>query len=77
MRTTIVIDDQIGFKLKALVSERKLSAFVNSRLKEYFDKKERSARLKKLEAAYSRASIKKEKVSQEFDALDTEGWPEW
>ncbi len=76
MRTTIVIDDDFDLKLKPIVSKRKLSEFVNACLREHFERKEKEARLKKLEDAYQRASHKKN-VIKEFEALDIEEWPEW
>ncbi|MBI3540538.1 MAG: hypothetical protein HY073_00035 [Deltaproteobacteria bacterium] len=75
MRTTIVIDDSLGFKIKSLASRKGLSEFVNQCLREHFEKEERRKRQTLLEKSYLRAA--KGKVSKEFDASDIEDWPEW
>lgn len=75
MRTTIVIDDSLNGKLKALASKRELSHFINECLKEYLETRERKERLHKLEKSYARASQKKQDT--DFDSTVLEEWPEW
>lgn len=76
MRTTIVIDDSLGQKLKGVTAKKGLSRLINRCLAEHFDKEGRIRRLKELEKSYARASRGK-KVSREFETIDREGWPEW
>ena len=76
MRTTIVLDEDLGKRLKGLAPRRGLSAFVNRCLWEHFAHEEKSRRLVRLEVAYARAARGK-KPSDEFDATDREDWPEW
>ncbi len=75
MRTTIILEDTLIKKLRGSVSGRGLSGFVNQCVREHFEKAEKVRRLKELEKSYQRAA--KEKRSEEFDASDVEGWPEW
>lgn len=74
MRTTIVFDDFISIKIKALAAQKKLSEFINARLHEYFIELDRKKKFKELGKAYARAA---KEDNNELDILDTEGWPEW
>ncbi|MBI4411552.1 MAG: hypothetical protein HY541_03615 [Deltaproteobacteria bacterium] len=76
MRTTIVLDDQLGVRLKKKISMRKLSAFVNACLREHFEREGEEKRLDDLEKAYRRASLSLKKTN-EWDRPDIEEWPEW
>lgn len=74
MRTTILLDDQLGTKIKAQISGKQLSAFVNKCIREYFDRLEKKDQIQQLEKAYARAAKKDESVD---DEIDVEDWPEW
>ena len=76
MRTTIILDDAIGVRLKKVVAGRRLSEFVNRCLLEHFQKEEKVRRLRELEKAYLR-SAKKRSSTVDFESLDREDWPEW
>jgi len=76
MRTTIVLDDQLGVRLRKKISMRKLSAFVNACLREHFGREEEGKRLGDLEKAYQRASLSFKRTN-EWDRADIEEWPEW
>lgn len=74
MRTTILLDDQLGTKIKAQISGKQLSAFVNKCIREYFDRLEKKAQIQQLEKAYARAARKDKAMD---DAVDVEDWPDW
>ena len=76
MRTTIVLDDILGVKLKGLAAKKGLSRLINHCLTEHFDKIEKVKRLKELEKAYARAA-RGRKGTGDFDTADREGWPAW
>lgn len=76
MRTTIVLDDELEERLTPLAGKKKLSDFINKCLWDYFKRRERTEKLKRLEASYERAS-KQAHSSKDFEALDVEDWPEW
>lgn len=76
MRTTVVIDDSLGVRLKELSSKRGLSEFVNRCIREHFGREERRRRLQALEKAYARVSKVKD-LSRDFEGIDREDWPEW
>ena len=75
MRTTIVLDEDLGKRLKGLAPRRGLSEFVNRCLWEHFEREEKARRLARLEASYARAA--RGKKPSEFDVTDREAWPEW
>ncbi|MBI4238376.1 MAG: type II toxin-antitoxin system VapB family antitoxin [Deltaproteobacteria bacterium] len=75
MRTTIVLDDALAAQVRTVVRGRRLSEFIGQCLREYFERRERAQRMRKLEQAYERAA--KRGGEHAFEALDREEWPEW
>ncbi len=76
MRTTIVLDDDLGVKVRKAAPRKRLSEFVSRCLEEHFSREERVRRLRELEKAYRRAA-KKLSSAKDFESLDHEDWPEW
>lgn len=76
MRTTIVIEDDLFFNLRKLVKSRKLSQFINTRLREYFLELEKIKREASLEASYQRAN-RDCQATVDYEKSEVEGWPEW
>ncbi|MBI2336448.1 MAG: hypothetical protein HYU97_06765 [Deltaproteobacteria bacterium] len=74
MRTTVVLNEEFGEKIRPLIQSRKLSAFVNQCIREHLERKERKRRMKELEMAYQRASNRKR---SDFEITEIEDWPEW
>ena len=73
MRTTVILEDQLAKVLRKSVAPRRLSEFINQCIHEHFDARDKTKRLKALEASYERAN---QDVTDNFDSLDIEGWPE-
>ena len=76
MRTTVVLDDSLGKRLKSLASRKTLSDFVNQCLREHFAREERVRRMTALEKSYHQAA-KGKKAAAGFEIIETEEWPEW
>lgn len=76
MRTTIILDDSLAARLKAVIPHKKMSDLINRCLREYFEREEHLRRLKELEKAYLRAAGKRAR-NDDFDLIDREDWPEW
>lgn len=75
-RTTIILEKDVHQKVKTMANRRKLSPFINQCLRDHFQREERNEQLKALEKAYERAA-KDASVSQDFNSIETEEWPEW
>lgn len=73
MRTTVILEDQLAKILRKSVAPRRLSEFINQCIREHLDARDKVKRLKALEASYERAN---QDVTDGFDSLDLEGWPE-
>lgn len=76
MRTTIIIDKSLVPKIKPFLLKRGLSRFVNKCICEYLEAKGRSQADYELELSYERASQSLDNISKDFEAVETEEWPE-
>lgn len=73
MRTTLVLDDALFQKIRREVSPRRISEFVNTCIREHFDRLEQEERERELEKAYARVA----KENDDGSVLEIEDWPQW
>ncbi|MBU1262054.1 hypothetical protein KKG61_01540 [bacterium] len=77
MRTTLILEPEIEKLVSSLASQKRLSRFVNQCIKEHLEREAKERVKKGLASAYRRANKEGSFLTDDFEPVDRQGWPEW
>ncbi len=76
IRTTIHFDEELYAKLKQLTAPRRMSEFINKTLWEKIQQLEKQDIETAMKEGYLATKKDRAILNQEWQSVDTEGWPE-
>jgi hypothetical protein len=76
MRTTVYLDDALYGRLRQYVPGRGLNRFINEAVAEKIEALEKQRLMREMREGYLATRDDRAELNQDWDAVDTEGWPE-
>ena len=74
VRTTIVLEDEVIKRIKALVPPRRLSRFINTALAEKLNEIETKELSDLMKQGYIATRKERERINKDWEVLSNEGW---
>jgi hypothetical protein len=75
VRTTLHLDERLFYRLRRLVPPSDINRFINQSIEDKVSEMERAA-AEAMKEGYLRTRRNRDRLNADWQAVDTEGWPE-